>query len=339
MMDDGRMMNDRVQGDVVRGRLAPSPTGALHLGNARSFLLAWLSVRSRGGTLVLRVEDLDHPKVKAWAMDQALDDLRWLGLDWDEGPDVGGPHGPYLQRKRMVRYRQALDRLIAQGVVYPCICSRKDVENAQSAPHADDESLKYPGFCRKSGLSYEEAAGRLEAPRVPAWRFRTQAGDVTEYEDGFHGLQRACVQEKDGDFVVARHREGAGYMLAVVVDDAAMQINEVLRGDDLLPATHRQILLYRALGLTPPAFTHVPLVVGENGWRLAKRHGDTRLSMLREKGVDPRKVLGLLAWWCGWVPYGTEISAQELVPRYDVSAIPKEPVVLTQDVKAYLGIG
>ncbi len=312
----------------LRGRLAPSPTGALHLGNARSFLIAWLSIRSRGGTLVLRMEDLDHPKVKPGAADQALADLRWLGLDWDEGPDVGGAHGPYVQSQAIAHYAAARDRLLAQGLIYPCVCSRSDVDAAQGAPHAGEDGPRYPGTCRGRFASFDEAAATLPPGRLPAWRFRAPDEPVT-FRDGFCGAITANVAERDGDFVLARHREGAGYMLGVVVDDARMGITEVLRGDDLLPATPRQLLLYRALGLTAPEFVHVPLVVGPDGRRLAKRHGDTRIATLRDQGLPPQQVVGMLANWCGWAAAGESLMPADLIPRFDLRKLPPDPVVLT----------
>jgi len=310
----------------LRGRLAPSPTGALHLGNARSFLIAWLSIRSRGGKVILRMEDLDHPKVKPGAAAQALADLRWLGLDWDEGPDVGGPHGPYVQSQAIIHYAAARDRLLAQGLIYPCVCSRSDVDAAQSAPHAGEEGPRYPGTCRGRFGSYDEAAATLPPGRLPAWRFRAPDEEVV-FRDGFCGAITANVAERDGDYVLARHRQGAGYMLGVVVDDARMGITEVLRGDDLLPATPRQLLLYRALGLTAPRFVHVPLVVGPDGRRLAKRHGDTRIATLREQGLQPEQVVGLLARWCGWADTGESLLPTDLISRFDISKLPTDPVV------------
>jgi len=321
----------------MRGRLAPSPTGALHLGNARTFLIAWLRVRSRGGTLVLRMEDLDHPKNKPGAAAAALADLRWLGLDWDEGPDIGGPWGPYTQTARKAVYAEALDRLRARGLAYPCVCSRRDVESGQSAPHAED-GLYYPGTCRGRFADYDAACRVLPAGRLPAWRFRVPAGEVVRVDDGFYGKYEQDVSAATGDFVLARDPQGAGYMLAVVADDAAMGISEVVRGDDLLPATPRQLLVYRALGWDPPAFLHVPLVVSEDGRRLAKRHGDTRLAALRDGGVSAETVVGLLAWWCGWAAWGEKIAPRELLPRFDLAALPRRPAVLTPQVKAYLGI-
>ncbi|MFU8780813.1 MAG: tRNA glutamyl-Q(34) synthetase GluQRS [Kiritimatiellia bacterium] len=320
----------------IRGRLAPSPTGALHLGNARSFLLAWLSVRSRGGTVVMRIEDLDHPKVKPWAVSEILDDLRWLGLDWDEGPDVGGALGPYVQRERCEQYAAALEVLKEKGQVYPCVCSRRDVESAQAAPHAEDYQ-RYPGTCQGRFGSFADARAFLPSERLPAWRFQA-LDEAVGFEDGFCGYHGANVAQRDGDFVLARDAQGAGYMLAVVVDDAAMGITEVLRGDDLLPATHRQLLLYRALGLEPPRFVHVPLVVGPDGKRLAKRHGDTRLRVYREQGIAPERITGFLAWSCGLIPFGMACRPTELIADFSLDKLPHEPLVLTPELVEQAGL-
>jgi glutamyl-tRNA synthetase len=300
-------------------------------------MLAWLCARSRGGSLVLRMEDLDHPKNKPGAATAALEDLRWLGFDWDEGPDIGGPCAPYTQSARTALYAAALERLKARGLVYPCVCTRRDVEAGQSAPHAE-EGLYYPGTCRGRFQDFETARRALPEGRLPAWRFRAPLGETVRFEDGFCGTYEQDVSAHSGDFVLARDAQGAGYMLAVVVDDAAMGITEVVRGGDLLPATPRQLLLYRALGLKPPSFAHVPLVVSEDGRRLAKRHGDTRVSAFREAGVAPEKIIGLLAWWCGWAAWGERLSLRELLPRFDLRTLPHAPAVLTPQVKAELGI-
>lgn len=310
---------------IVRGRLAPSPTGALHIGNARTFLIAWLHARSLGGEVVMRMEDLDHPKTKRGASRQALDDLRWLGFDWDEGPDVGGPHGPYTQSERKELYREALETLRAKGLVYPCVCSRKDVEAGQSAPH-EGETLHYPGTCRGRFRSFAEAREAMGG-RTPAWRFRVEEGRKVAFDDLFCGPVEQDVAGYCGDFVLARDEFGAGYMLAVVVDDAAMGVTEVVRGDDLLPATPRQLLLYEALGLEPPSFLHVPLVRGPDGLRLAKRHGDTRVAAFREAGVKPARLLGYLASTCGWADPGGSVTLGELLGRFDLARIPRHDVV------------
>src|SRR5438132_8031440 len=264
----------------IVGRLAPSPTGAQHVGNARTYLIAWLAARSRGGRVMLRMEDIDSPRVKPGAAQGALEDLRWLGLDWDEGP--------IFQTERLALHESALRVLQSKELVYPCTCSRSDVERAASAPHAEHEGPAYPGTCVHRTVA---DAAKLDG-RPFAWRFRVKPGTV-EYADGFRGPTAIRIREIGGDFVVWKSEGTPAYQLAVVVDDAAQQITEVIRGDDLIPSTPRQLLLYEALGLTPPRLVHVPLVVGPDGRRLAKRHGDTRLASLREAGIAAEALLGL----------------------------------------------
>ena len=303
------------------GRLAPSPTGALHLGNVRTFMIAWLRARSRNGKLIFRMEDLDHPRDKPGAAGQAVDDLRWLGFDWDE---------EYVQSERTARYRDALDRLTAKGILYPCICSRKDVEAAQSAPHAG-EQLFYPGTCRDRFANWDEAQAFLGTARAPCWRFRVPDHTTVGLTDVFAGPFVQDVSNTLGDFPVARDAGGAGYTLAVTVDDALMGVTEVVRGDDLLAATPAQILLYRALGYEPPAFCHVPLVVGTDGRRLAKRHGDTRIASYRAAGVPPEKVLGHLAATCGWGD-GSPTTLADLLPVFSLETIPHRPVAVPRNL-------
>ncbi len=308
-----------------RGRFAPSPTGPLHLGNARTALLSWLAARAAGGTYVMRIEDLDRPRVRPGVEATLLDELRWLGLDWDEGPDAGGPAGPYRQSERLPRYAAALAALRDAGQAYPCFCSRAEIAAAAQAPHGPgDDGPRYPGTCRT--LSAAEVA-RRSAARPPAWRFRVPGGEVA-FEDGIHGRCAFDVAAGAGDFVVARADGVPAYQLAVVVDDAAMGVTEVVRGDDLLPSTSRQLLLYAALGLPPPRFAHVPLVVGEDGERLAKRHGALSLGELRARGADPRAVAGLLAALSGLAPEGTRASPRELVAGFDLGRLPRRPAVL-----------
>src|SRR5438067_8250362 len=308
------------------GRLAPSPTGAQHVGNARTYLAAWLSARSRGGRVVLRIEDIDSPRVKAGAAEQACADLRWLGLDWDGEPVV--------QTRRLPRYEAALRALQARELVYPCTCTRGDVERAASAPHAEHEGPVYPGTC--AGRRAADSAAL--AGREFAWRFRVPAGPVP-FADGFRGPVALDPRQLGGDFVVWKSAGTPAYQLAVVVDDAEMGITEVVRGDDLIPSTPRQILLYRALGYPPPQFVHVPLVVGEDGRRLAKRHGDTRLSALRDAGVTAESLVGLLAWSCGWQESAAPVAPRDLLPRFRLEAIPRRPFVLTADLLRGIGYG
>jgi glutamyl-tRNA synthetase len=308
-----------------RGRFAPSPTGPLHLGNARTALLAWLAARRAGASFVMRVEDLDGPRVKPGLEARILGELRWLGLDWDEGPDVGGARGPYRQSERSSRYAAALAQLRSAGVAYPCFCSRAEIAAASQAPHGPgDEGPRYPGTCRDLPAPEVEERSRR---RAPAWRFRVPEGPVA-FVDGVHRPCSFDVAEGSGDFVVMRADGIAAYQLAVVVDDAAMGIEEVVRGDDLLPSTARQLLLYRALGLAPPRFAHVPLVVGEDGQRLAKRHGALSLGELRERGADPRAVVGLLAALSGLAREGERVSPRELVERFSLEGLPREEAVL-----------
>jgi glutamyl-tRNA synthetase len=309
----------------MRGRYAPSPTGPLHLGNARTALLSWLAARAGGGTYVLRVEDLDGPRVRAGLEARILDELRWLGLDWDEGPDVGGVAGPYRQSERLPRYAAAVERLRAAGLAYPCFCSRAEIAAVSQAPHGPaDEGPRYPGTC--AALSHGEVA-RRSASRRPAWRFRVPAGSVA-FVDGVHGAQEVDVALAVGDFVIARADGVPAYQLAVVVDDAGMGVTDVVRGDDLLPSTARQLLLYRALGLDAPRFAHVPLVVGEDGARLAKRHGALSLGELRERGAEPGAVVALLAELSG-LRVGARVTPRELVAGFDLASTPRRPAVLS----------
>jgi glutamyl-tRNA synthetase len=308
-----------------RGRFAPSPTGPLHLGNARTALVAWLAARAAGGAFLMRVEDLDGPRVRPGLEARILEELLWLGLDWDEGPDAGGAFGPYRQSERLPRYAEALERLRDLGLVYPCFCSRAEVAAASQAPHGpSDDGPSYPGTCRDlSAAGREERAAR----RRPAWRFRTPAGPVA-FEDAVHGPQAVDVAAAVGDFVVARADGVPAYQLAVVVDDAAMGVTDVVRGDDLLPSTARQILLYRALGLAVPRFAHVPLVLGPDGERLAKRHGAVSVGDLRARGADPRAVVGLLAALTHLAPDGARAAPRDLVAAFDLRRIPTAPAVL-----------
>jgi glutamyl-tRNA synthetase len=282
--------------------------------------------------VVLRIEDIDSPRVKHRAAQQACVDLQWLGLDWDEGPLV--------QTQRLPVYHAALVRLISVELVYPCTCSRNDVERAASAPHLEHEGPVYPGTCAGRCACDVEALGN----RPFCWRFRVPV-ESPEFIDRFHGQTRIDLRQLGGDFVVWKTSVPGiaeslpAYQLAVVVDDAAQGVTEVVRGDDLMPSTPRQLLLYQALGLTPPRFVHVPLVVGPDRRRLAKRHGDTRLSSLREVGVRPEMLLGLLAWSCGWIAAIEPITLRELLPLFRLETIPHEPLVLTPELLRRIGCG
>ncbi|MCA1613598.1 MAG: tRNA glutamyl-Q(34) synthetase GluQRS [Acidobacteria bacterium] len=285
-----------------RGRLAPSPTGLLHLGHARTFLVAHERARLASGALILRNEDLDPQRSRAEFVAAMIEDLRWLGLDWQEGPDVGGPRGPYSQSARREFYLAAWRRLVAAGHVYPCSCSRKDLARAATAPHehrrADDEPL-YPGACRPAAASPPPAAA---APRGVNWRFRVPDGGRVAFVDLGQGPQSFTAGRDFGDFLVWRRDDVPAYQLACVVDDAAMRVTEVVRGADLLKSAARQLLLQRALGLPAPAYFHCDLVADDTGARLAKRHAALSLRALRERGRSPAEVRALLDTRGGGLP-------------------------------------
>lgn len=272
-----------------RGRLAPSPTGYLHLGHARTFWIAQERARAAGGSLILRCEDLDPSRCRPEYLDALLEDLRWFGLEWAEGPDVGGPCAPYTQSARLPQYREAFERLRAAGDVYPCTCSRRDIRAAAAAPQAADEEVIYPGTCRPSQPPLQTGAPPRPG-QAPAWRFRVPDGEVVRFCDGRCGLQSFQAGQDFGDFVVWRPDGLPAYQLACVVDDATMGVTEVVRGEDLLVSTARQLLLYRALGLAAPAFYHCPLVTDAAGRRLAKRHDALSLRRLRAQGWSPAQL-------------------------------------------------
>jgi len=303
---------------TARGRYAPSPTGTTHLGNASTALLAWLSVRARGGAFVVRMEDLDRARVVAGSAAGILDDLRWLGLDWDEGPDVGGPHAPYEQSERGALYDDAFARLNVLGLVYPCFCSRKDIQSAASAPQAPGDEALYPGTCR--GLPSAETVRRIGSGAVHAWRFRVDPAAVSPFLDRVRGRYEAHPGSV-GDFVVRRADGVPAYQLAVVVDDIAMEIDEVVRGEDLLASTVRQQLLYQAFAVSPPTFAHVPLLLGGDGVRLSKRHRGTAIRELRDEGQTAESIVGRLAHNHGLRPTAAPVRARDLVDDFDLAVV------------------
>jgi len=269
---------------AYRGRLAPSPTGYMHLGHARTFWIAQQRARAHNGALILRNDDLDRARCKPEFVAAMLEDLRWFRLVWSEGPDCGGPFAPYQQSARMDFYRAALEKLRSGNFAYPCTCSRKDIAAATRAPHAvEDEEAIYPGTCRNRGPT---------APLPPkfSWRFQVPDGEVISFTDVHQGPQSFIAGKDFGDFIIWRHDDVPAYHLACVSDDAVMQITEVVRGADLLLSTARQILLYRALGLTPPQFYHCDLLLDASGRRLAKRHDSLSLRHLRECGETPESL-------------------------------------------------
>jgi glutamyl-tRNA synthetase len=307
-------------------RLAPSPTGALHLGNARTFLINWLLARQQNWNIILRIEDLDGPRVKKEADRAAIDDLRWLGLDWDTGP--------IYQSSRASLYHAAIDDLLNMGLAYPCTCTRREAELAASAPHADDAAANvYPGTCRGRFGSIADALHH--SGRYPAIRFRIPDRTI-EFNDAFAGPTRFDLS-KLGDFVIAKADKTAAYHLAVVVDDADMAITHIVRGDDLLDSTARHLLLYESLGIAArtPKWFHLPLVIGPDGRRLAKRHGDTRLSHYRGLGVPPARILALLARWCG-LECAEETTLDFLLTNFQLNNVPRHAITFTADDEAQL---
>ncbi len=299
-----------------RGRYAPSPTGPLHLGNARTALLAWLQCRLLGGTFIMRNEDLDEPRVVEGSAEQIYDDLYWLELDWDEGPDVGGPVGPYNQSERTELYEEALGRLDEKGVVFRCYCSRKDVREAASAPHEHGRVI-YPGTCRVLTADQEEEVRRAKPDRTPSWRYRVPAREV-RIEDMVAGTYTQQLDTEVGDFPIRRADALFAYQLAVVVDDALMGVTDVLRGEDLLSSAPRQVELFEALDLPVPRFWHVPLMLDEAGQRMSKRDGSDSIEMLRAQGQSPREVVGRLAASVGLAEPGEAVSAGRLLDRLTI---------------------
>lgn len=297
----------------------------MHLGNIFCALLSWLSARSAGGQAVLRIEDLDLLRCpqEAEYTEQLLDDLRWLGLPFDEGEGVGGPHAPYRQSRRFALYGRALERLQALGKVYPCFCSRAELHAAE-APHLSDGRVIYAGTCR--GLSREEIEekGRL---RPPALRLRVP-GETVRFHDRLCGDYREKLAEECGDFIIRRSDGVYAYQLAVVVDDAAMGITEVVRGNDLLSSTPRQKLLYRLLGLPEPGFCHLPLLIAPDGRRLSKREKDLDMGELRSRYRGPEPVLGRLAALCGILEREEPAGAAELAKVFSWEKVKREDIVI-----------
>ena len=292
-------------GEPYRGRLAPSPTGMLHVGHARTFWTAYQRARDANGTLVMRMDDLDPERSRAEYADAAIEDLRWLGIRWQEGPGASGPdragnggYGPYLQSKRHSIYEYAWRSLVRRGFLYPCRCTRKELASAASAPHegaqaAPDDEPIYPGTCRnlrvETALLPEQTASR-SGPEPANWRFRVPDGGAVEFYDQHLGPQRFVAGVDFGDFLVWRRDNVPSYQLACAVDDAAMAITEVVRGADLLKSTARQILLLKALGFGAPSWYHCTLVADHNGQRLAKRHDALSLRALRQRGLTPMNI-------------------------------------------------
>ena len=303
----------------VRGRFAPTPSGRMHLGNLISALLAWLDVRSQGGTMVLRIENLDTQRTSLDYAGQLADDLTWLGLDWDEG----GVQPEWCQSNRAESYQAAFDKLDQMGLIYPCYCSRSE-RLAANAPHRSDGSVVYDGRCAR--LAPEERAALERSGRRPAWRVRVPEEQVTVV-DGHLGPYTEYLPQDCGDFILRRSDGVWAYQLAVVVDDALMGINPVVRGADLLPSAPRQAWLHRVLGYTPPQFFHLPLLVDRQGRRLSKRDRDLDMSALRAQ-YSPQELTGYLAWLAGLLPERKSVEPAGLIPRFSWAKVPKNEIVV-----------
>lgn len=297
----------------VVGRFAPTPSGRMHLGNVFSALISWLSVRSAGGRMVLRIEDLDLRAQDRSVAKLLMDDLAWLGLDWDEGP--------FYQSDRGSIYSDAIDRLRKQRLTYSCFCTRSEL-HAANAPHASDGTYVYQGTCRN--LSADEVR-RRSALRPPATRLRVPDADdptgVISFDDAVYGHHSEVLARECGDFLIRRSDGVVAYQLAVVVDDALMGITQVVRGHDLLGSVARQVYLQRLLGYPTPSYAHVPLLVDPDGRRLSKRDRDLDLGAIRDSGLGPNRVLGFLASLVGLAEKGEEASADDLVPRFSWDVI------------------
>ena len=308
----------------VRGRYAPSPTGRLHVGSARTALAAWLSVRARGGVFVMRVEDLDGPRTVPGMAEAILEDLAWLGIDWDAGPARGGPHGPYTQSERFHLYEAALDRLHGLERLFPCRHSRKDLQRLATAPHGGGGVPPYPAALRPNGLEPGWFDAHRNGASDAALRFLVHDRPVT-FEDRVYGILTEPVHETVGDFVLKRRDGVYAYQLAVVVDDLMMGITEVVRGEDLLASTARQIQLIDALGGARPAYGHVPLVVNAEGQKLSKRDQSLTLASLRAAGVRPEALVGYLGYSLGLLPEPAPCTPADLIPHFAWHRIAKEP--------------
>lgn len=320
----------------------------MHLGNAWTALLAWLSARSRGGTMILRMEDLDPDRCKPHFARHILEDLSWLGLDWDEGPDVGGPHGPYTQDERRGLYQRCLDTLETRRMVYPCTCTRAELRAAQAfpagnaeaaddgaphsgvtqAPHAGEAEPVYAGTCLR--LTPEERSMRMERGRGAALRLLVPSVRIS-FTDRVLGPQTQELADECGDFVLRRSDGVHAYQLAVVVDDADQRITEVVRGADLLSSTARQIHLFHTFGWRAPDYAHVPLLVDTDGRRLSKRRGDVDLGQLRNAGVQPGTIIGYLAWKAGLLPAPRHATPLELIDRFSFAPLPAGPLVVERN--------
>ncbi len=309
---------------TIRGRYAPTPSGRMHLGNAFTALLSWLSVKAQGGEMVLRIEDLDRSRCRPEYLEWLLDDLRYLGLTFDEGPNEGGDHGPYIQNERLTYYKDVFSNLCDSGAVYPCYCSRDEL-HAANAPHTSDGRVIYSGVCRAL-----TPAQRAAKTRLPAYRLAAQDADVC-FTDGLYGWQRQNVKDEWGDFLIRRSDGVFAYQLAVVADDIAMGITEVVRGRDLLSSTAPQLQLFRMLGATPPRYVHVPMLVAPDGRRLSKRDRDLDFSHLRSVFSSSEELVGILLHWAGLLDRPVPISPTQAVSIFTWDCVTKKDIVVCSE--------
>ena len=325
----------------VRGRLAPSPTGHLHLGNAWAFLLSWLAARHERGEILLRIEDIDSQRSRSQFVDGILEDLQWLGLDWDFIPETKKTtlecslSGFYLQSRRSDLYAEALAQLEQENWLYPCFCSRSALRNIATAPHIDDVGIVYPGTCRN--LTSAQRKKLLAQGRQPSLRLRCPEG-VIHFNDAVQGTQCLTLEACGGDFVLRRSDGVVSYQLAVAVDDGHMGVTQVVRGRDILLSTPRQIVLLRLLGYSIPEYAHVPLLLDANGQRLAKRHNALSLRTLRQSGANACNVIGLLGYLAGINPFGSPATPAQLLSRFKLSCLPHEDIRVTTELLSTYGL-
>lgn len=348
-------VDGRGPSSTVRGRLAPSPTGYAHLGNAWAFLLAWCAVRVKGGSLIMRLEDIDPQRSRPEFATAMIEDLQYLGLDWDEGPGATGAAIPntadtcepgpamqtmaathtckpiqiYEQSQRTKYYTDALTQLDHDGLIYPCFCTHKELRTLAAAPHSDDTNASYPGICRNMSQAARKAA--LQGGRKAALRLRCPETTIC-FTDAVQGPQCFSPAQWGGDFALRRSDGVTAYQLAVAVDDGLMQITQVVRGRDILPSTPRQILLLRALGLGVPEYAHIPLLLDAEGNRLAKRHQSLTLRNLWQRGIQAERVTGFLGYLAGLNPSGHDCRPADLLPAFNLAQLPRSDLRLDDDL-------
>lgn len=320
--------------DKVRVRFAPSPTGPLHIGGARTALFNWLFARKNGGTFVLRSEDTDRERSSREAEEAIMRDLAWLGITWDEGVDVGGPRGPYRQSERLETYARFTKRLLEDGLAYQCFCSEEELAQQRREMLAHGETPRYLGRCRS--LTPEDRERLLAEGRKPVVRFRVPGGKKIVVNDLVHG-QVEFASEEIGDFIIVKSDGVPTYNFAAVIDDHLMGITHVIRGEEHLSNTPRQILLYQALGWREPQFAHIPLILDEDRTKMSKRKGDVAVEEYRRRGYLPEAIINFLAL-LGWSPEGEEeiFSLEELVERFSLERVSRSPAVFNTDKLKWL---